>query len=85
MDSVLDGMKSRPQLRKNRHTRNSIQFAERIDAMPTPSVLDKKITAFYWRTLKDSSVRIRYISKEVCRIFAFVDTNAVLRMPQLKT
>ena len=30
------------------------------------------------RTLKDSFSRIRYISKEVCRIFAFVNTNAVL-------
>ena len=29
---------------------------------------------------KLSLIRIRYISKEVCRIFAFADTNAVLVM-----
>ncbi len=34
-----------------------------------------------YRVLNDSFASIRYISKEVCRIFVFVDTNAVLRMP----
>ena len=30
------------------------------------------------RVLKDSFARIRYISKETCRIFVFVSTNEVL-------
>ena len=31
---------------------------------------------------KDSFIRIRYISKEVYRVFAFVATKAVLRISQ---
>ncbi len=53
----------------------------------SPIPLSRTFTAFYSVPSKGIAIGVypkgqfsktRYISKEVCRIFAFVDTNAVL-------
>ena len=36
------------------------------------------IKSFYEHSIKNSFARMRYVSEEICRIFAFAVTNAVL-------